>query len=165
MLRIDRVAITHAAAQALIAEVQAEYVERYGGPDNSPLDPATFDPPSGAFFVGYLGDVPVAMGGWRTRPDVVRLGGALSAEVKRMYVAPAGRRMGLARAMLAHLEETAAGAGADVMILETGTEQPEALALYASSGYELVEKFGHYSWSPKSRCYGKLLRPPGAPVR
>ncbi len=157
MLRIDRVAITHAAAQALIEEVQAEYVERYGGPDNSPLDPATFEPPSGAFFVGYLGDVPVAMGGWRTRPDVVRLGGALSAEVKRMYVAPAGRRMGLARAMLAHLEDTAAGAGADVMILETGTEQPEALALYASSGYELVEKFGHYSWSPKSRCYGKLL--------
>ena len=157
MLRIDRVAITHAAAQALIEEVQAEYVERYGGPDNSPLDPATFEPPSGAFFVGYLGDVPVAMGGWRTRPDVVRLGGALSAEVKRMYVAPAGRRMGLARAMLAHLEETAAVAGADVMILETGTEQPEALALYASSGYELVEKFGHYSWSPKSRCYGKLL--------
>ena len=157
MLRIDRVSFTHAAAQALIEEVQAEYVERYGGPDNSPLDPATFEPPSGAFFVGYLGDVPVAMGGWRTRPDVVRLGGALSAEVKRMYVAPAGRRMGLARAMLAHLEETAAGAGADVMILETGTEQPEALALYASSGYELVEKFGHYSWSPKSRCYGKLL--------
>lgn len=157
MLRIDRVAITHAAAQALIEEVQAEYVARYGGPDNSPLDPATFEPPSGAFFVGYLGDVPVAMGGWRTRPDVVRLGGALSAEVKRMYVAPAGRRMGLARAMLAHLEETAAEAGADVMILETGTEQPEALALYASSGYELVEKFGHYSWSPKSRCYGKLL--------
>ena len=101
------------------------------------------------------------MGGWRTRPDVVRLGGALSAEVKRMYVAPAGRRMGLARAMLAHLEETAAGAGADVMILETGTEQPEALALYASSGYELVEKFGHYSWSPKSRCYGKLPVAPG----
>jgi len=157
VLRIDRVAITHAAAQALIEEVQAEYVERYGGPDNSPLDPATFEPPSGAFFVGYLGDVPVAMGGWRTRPDVVRLGGALSAEVKRMYVAPAGRRMGLARAMLAHLEDTAAGAGADVMILETGIEQPEALALYASSGYELVEKFGHYSWSPKSRCYGKLL--------
>jgi GNAT superfamily N-acetyltransferase len=157
VLRIDRVAITHAAAQALIEEVQAEYVARYGGPDNSPLDPATFEPPSGAFFVGYLGDVPVAMGGWRTRPDVVRLGGALSAEVKRMYVAPAGRRMGLARAMLAHLEETAAEAGADVMILETGTEQPEALALYASSGYELVEKFGHYSWSPKSRCYGKLL--------
>ena len=157
MLRIDRVSFTHAAAQALIDEVQAEYVERYGGPDNSPLDPSTFEPPSGAFFVGYLGDVPVAMGGWRTRPDVVRLGGALSAEVKRMYVAPAGRRMGLARAMLAHLEETAAGAGADVMILETGTEQPEALALYASSGYELVEKFGHYSWSPKSRCYGKRL--------
>ena len=58
-----------------------------------------------------------------------------AAEIKRMYVAPAGRRTGLARAMLAHLETTALAAGADVMVLETGTEQPEAIALYESSGY------------------------------
>lgn len=157
MLRIERVAITDAAAQALIEEVQAEYVERYGGPDETPLRPAMFDAPDGAFFVGYLGDVPVAMGGWRMRPDVVRLGGSRAAEVKRMYVARSGRRMGLARLVLAHLEDTAADGGADTMVLETGVAQPEAIALYESSGYEPVEKFGHYAWSPKSRCYGKRL--------
>ena len=157
MLRLERVAITHAAAQALIAEVQEEYVARYGGPDQTPIDPTMFEAPSGAFFVGHLGDVPVAMGGWRMRPDVVRLGGALSAEIKRMYVAPPGRRMGLARAVLAHLESTAHEAGADVMVLETGTAQPEAIALYESAGYEPVEKFGHYAWSPKNRCYGRRL--------
>lgn len=156
-LRIERVAITHVAAQALIAEVQAEYVERYGGPDNTPLEPTMFDAPDGAFFVGYLGDVPVAMGGWRARPDVVRLGGSRAAEVKRMYVAQAGRRMGLARAVLAHLERTAADAGNDTMVLETGIAQPEAIALYESAGYGPVEKFGHYAWSPLSRCYGKRL--------
>ena len=59
--------------------------------------------------------------------------------------------------MLAHLERTAAEAGADTMILETGLAQPEAIALYTSAGYELVEKFGHYAWSPKSRCFGKRL--------
>lgn len=157
MLRLAKVALVDADAQSLIAQVQEEYVARYGGPDNTPLDPGMFDPPSGAFYVGYLGDVPVAMGGWRMRPDVPRLGGRLSAEIKRMYVASPGRRTGLGRTVLTHLELTASEAGADVMILETGIAQPEAIALYESSGYEPVEKFGHYSWSPKSRCYGKRL--------
>lgn len=156
-MQIRRVAFTDPDAQLLVAQVQAEYVTLYGGPDETPLDPAVFDAPAGAFFVAYLDDVPVAMGGWRLRPEVVRLGGRLSAEIKRMYVAPSGRRRGMARAVLAHLEGTARGAGADVMVLETGTAQPEAIALYESSGYEPVEKFGHYMWSPKNRCYGKRL--------
>jgi ribosomal protein S18 acetylase RimI-like enzyme len=154
---IRQVGFTDPDALQLVAEVQAEYVALYGGPDNTPLDPTMFDAPAGAFFVGYLDDVPVAMGGWRLRPDVPRLGGRLSAEIKRMYVAPHGRRRGLARAVLAHLEVTARNSGADVIVLETGTAQPEAIALYESSGYEPVEKFGHYAWSPKSRCYGKRL--------
>jgi ribosomal protein S18 acetylase RimI-like enzyme len=156
-VRIRQVAFTDPDALLLVAEVQAEYVTRYGGPDATPLDPTMFDPPTGAFFVGYLDDVPLAMGGWRLRPDVPRLGGRLSAEIKRMYVAPLGRRRGLARAVLAHLEETARAAGADVMVLETGTAQPEAVALYESSGYEPIERFGHYAWSPKNLCYGKRL--------
>ena len=156
-MQIRRVAFTHADAQLLVAEVQAEYVARYGGPDNTPMDPTVFDEPAGAFFVGYLDDVPVAMGGWRMRPDVVRLASRQAVEIKRMYVAPSGRRRGLARVVLAHLEETARNAGADVIVLETGIAQPEAIALYESSGYEPVEKFGHYAWSPLSRCYGKRL--------
>ena len=156
-VQIRRIAFTHADAQLLVAEVQAEYVVRYGGPDNTPMDPTVFDEPAGAFFVGYLDDVPVAMGGWRMRPDVVRLDSRQAAEIKRMYVAPRGRRRGLARVVLAHLEQTARNAGADVIVLETGIAQPEAIALYESSGYEPVEKFGHYAWSPKSRCYGKRL--------
>ena len=52
-LRIDRVPFTHPDAQRLVAEVQAEYVVRYGGPDETPLEPTMFDPPRGAFFVGY----------------------------------------------------------------------------------------------------------------
>ena len=62
-MQIRRVAFTHADAQLLVAEVQAEYVARYGGPDDTPMDPTVFDEPAGAFFVGYLDDVPVAMGG------------------------------------------------------------------------------------------------------
>lgn len=143
--------------QRLVAEVQAEYVERYGGPDETPLDEGVFDPPGGAFFLGYLGRVPVAMGGWRRREDVHPWGCRRAAEVKRMFVASSGRRRGFARAILARLEGSARAAGADVMVLETGTAQPEAIALYTAMGYQLIEKFGYYAWSPQARCFGKRL--------
>ncbi len=157
MISITPEAFDDPATQRLVEEVQAEYVVLYGGPDVSPIEAGVFDPPRGAFFLGRLDDVPVAMGGWRMRGDVHPYGGTLSAEVKRMYVAPAARRRGLARAMLAHLEVTAREAGADTMVLETGTEQPAAIRLYLESGYERIENFGYYSWSPKSRCFGKRL--------
>ena len=156
-LQLRQVRFTHPDATDLIEQVQAEYVVRYGGPDDTPLDPTMFDPPSGAFFVGYRDDVPVAMGGWRFRPDVTALGRIRAAEVKRMYVVPAGRRAGLARAVLAHLERTAQAAGADLMVLETGLRQPEAIELYMRSGYQPVPAFGHYAWSPTARYYGRPL--------
>ena len=74
-----------------------------------------------------------------------------------MYVVPQARGRGLARGMLAHLERTAAEAGARVMVLETGTAQPEAIALYESSGYTRIPSFGHYKWSPENRCFAKSL--------
>lgn len=158
-LRIARVGFGHAEALRLITEVQAEYVARYGSEDETPLDPAMFDPPRGSFFVGYLGDEPVASGAWRRREDVEALGSRHTAEIKRMYVVAAARGRGLARVMLAHLEATARDAGAEVAILETGLKQPEAIALYESSGYVEVPKFGFYCHAPISRCYGKWLRP------
>ncbi|MGZ4458249.1 MAG: GNAT family N-acetyltransferase [Nocardioidaceae bacterium] len=157
MLEVVRVPFTHPDAQTLVADVQAEYVTRYGGPDNTPLDPAVFDPPAGMFLVGYLAGAPLAMGGWRLRPDVTAFGCTTAAEVKRMYVAPPGRRNGFARVVLAELERTARAAGADLMVLETGLRQPEAIALYTSSGYQPVQAFGHYAWSPTARYYGKPL--------
>ena len=137
--------------------MQAEYVPLYGEPDASPLEDDAFDPPRGAFYLGYVEQTPVAMGGWRLRSDVLPFGRSLAAEVKRMYVAAAARRRGHARTVLAHLERTARTAGADVMVLETGIAQPEAIRMYLAAGYELIESFGYYSWSPKSRCFGKRL--------
>jgi GNAT superfamily N-acetyltransferase len=154
---IVRVSLTHEHAQRLVAEVQAEYVVRYGGEDATPIDATEFDPPAGAFFVAYRDSEPVATGAWRLREDVEVFGTRRTAEVKRMYVAPAARGRGLARRLLARLEETAAAAGAEAMILETGTAQPEAMTLYKSSGYARIESFGHYKWSPDNRCYGKSL--------
>ena len=148
---------TAPVAQALVAELQQEFVVRYGGPDETPLDPTQFDAPAGAFFVGGLDDSPVATGAWRLRPDVTALDRTVAAEIKRMYVVPRAQRRGLARLMLAHLEATASAAGADVMVLETGLAQPEAIALYESSGYVPVEGFGYYKDAPTVRYFGKRL--------
>ena len=160
-LEVRRVGYGQADALRLIEEVQQEYVARYGGRDDTPLEHEMFEPPTGSFFVGYLAGEPVASGAWR-RHRVAALGATQSAEVKRMYVAPAARGLGLARRMLAHLEASAAAAGAEVMVLETGIMQPEALALYVSSGYSPIAGFGHHKDAPESRCFGKLLDPVAA---
>jgi GNAT superfamily N-acetyltransferase len=146
----------HADAVALIERVQSEYVARYGSPDESPVDPLMFAPPDGIFLVGYLGGAPVATGAWRRSP-VLALGGTRSAEVKRMYVVPERRGAGHARAVLAELERTAAAASYDVLVLETGVRQPEAIGLYLASGYAEIPGFGHYRDSPLSRCFAKRL--------
>jgi GNAT superfamily N-acetyltransferase len=160
-LRIERVPYGHPDALLLIEEVQQEYVRRYGGRDETPLDPAMFEPPGGSFFVGYVGDagaeVPVATGAWRMRTDVEALGSTRCAEVKRMYVAESARGAGHARRMLAHLEATAAAAGAEVVILETGLPQHEAIGLYGSSGYEPIPGFGHYRDYPDNRCFARRV--------
>jgi GNAT superfamily N-acetyltransferase len=140
------------AGQALVDAVQQEYVVRYGGPDTAPVDPAEFAPPGGRFLVGYVGTEPVACGGLRRiGADVV--------EIKRMYVAPAWRGHGIARQILARLEELAASRGAGRVVLETGLQQPEAMRLYETSGYERIEGFGHYKCNENSISYGKRLTP------
>ncbi len=90
-LRLVAVGYGHPGAARLIAEVQAEYVERYGAPDESPVDPPTFDPPHGTFLVGYVDGQAVASGAWRRRTDLEALGTTVIAEVKRMYVVPSAR--------------------------------------------------------------------------
>ena len=80
------------------------------------------------------------------------------AEVKRMFVAAAHRGRGHARAVLAELERSAAAAGRRRAVLETGTRQPEAIALYTSAGYAPIATFGVYRDSPNCRCFAKVLR-------
>jgi GNAT superfamily N-acetyltransferase len=147
-------------AAALIAAVQQEYVVRYGGEDTTPVDPADFAPPQGLFLVGYSDGVAVVSGGWRAHDgtDADLVDGDV--ELKRMYVVPAARGRGFARLVLAELERTAVAAGRRRVVLETGLAQPEAIALYLSSGYQRVSNFGVYRSEPNSRCFGKVLATP-----
>ena len=156
-VKLRPVRLTDPHPTLLVQEVQAEYVVRYGGPDETPLEPAMFEPPAGSLFVAYRDEEPVAMGGWRRRSDVEALGRSRTAEIKRMYVRAGVRRTGVARTVLGHLEATAREAGADLMVLETGLKQPEAITLYLSAGYVPVEGFGYYKDHPASRYFGKPL--------
>ena len=74
-----------------------------------------------------------------------------------MFVVTERRGRGFARAVLAELEATAAAAGHDLVVLETGLKQPEAIALYTSAGYEPIEGFGHYCGHELSRSFAKRV--------
>lgn len=71
-------------------------------------------------------------------------------ELKRMYVSPRGRGKGVARKLMTMLESRAADSGCKVIRLETGPYQAEALALYASAGYQRRGPFGDYMDDPLS---------------
>ncbi len=158
-LAIEHVGYDHPDARELIAEVQAEYVQRYGGEDDSPVGPAEFADPQGVFAVAYRDGIPVAMGGWRRHGDEhpETAWAAPCVEVKRMYVRRAARGHGFARTLLTHLETTARERGARWLLLETGSKQPEAIALYRSSGYRDVPPFGFYADTELSIHLGKQL--------
>ena len=76
-------------------------------------------------------------------------------ELKRMYVLPAARGRGYARALLSHLEDLARAAGHPFLRLTTGERQPEAIALYESSNYARTSPWGKYVDQPLTRCYAK----------
>jgi GNAT superfamily N-acetyltransferase len=141
---------TSPAATALFAGLNAEIVQRYPGAAPTGMDVAAFAAAGGVLAIGYLGAEPACCGGFR------RLDGD-TAEIKRMYVAPAWRRRGFSRCLLAFIETEAARRGFARAVLETGTRQPEAIALYASSGWQRIPPYGPLADDPLSVFFGKRL--------
>jgi putative acetyltransferase len=78
-----------------------------------------------------------------------------SVEIKRMYVANLERRKGVAQEILAELEQWAAELGFERCVLETGTKQPEAIALYQKLGYSIMPNYGQYAGVENSVCMQK----------
>jgi len=67
------------------------------------------------------------------------------AEVKRMYVRPTARGRGIARMLLAHIEDEVRSAGGALLRLETGIHQPAAIRLYERAGFVRRDAFGPYA--------------------
>lgn len=150
-IELRRERLNSEAGIELLAALDGDLDERYGGGTPVAAEAAEFDPPDGEFLIAYVDGAALACAGYRRWNET-------TAELKRMYVRPAGRRRGLARRLLAQLEADAAAAGYAQMWLETGMPQHEAMTLYADSGYERIEPFGQFAWAPDQRCYGKVLR-------
>jgi putative acetyltransferase len=140
------------AARTLIAALDGELSGRYpeAGANHFRLDADEVAEGRGAFLVAYAGGEPAGCGAIRRLED-----GA--AEIKRMYVAPAQRGQGIARLLLVHLETAARALGAGRVVLETGTRQPEAIALYTRAGFTRIPPFGEYLESSLSVCMAKGL--------
>ena len=140
-------------AQRLVTAALADLGARYGGPgDETPVDVAEFEPPAGAFLVAYLDGQPVGCGGWRSHGEA-----GDTAELKRMYTAEAARGRGVARTVLAAVEQSARDHGRNRIILECGNKQPEAIAMYRSGGYQRIENFGFYRDAPDCVSFGRSL--------
>jgi DNA-binding MarR family transcriptional regulator/GNAT superfamily N-acetyltransferase len=97
-------------------------------------DAGDMAPPTGRFLVAHLRGSPVGCGG-------LLLHGAEPAEIKRMWVAPESRGLGLGRRLLAELESLARGSGAPATRLDTNRNLTQAIAMYRSSGYEEIPRF------------------------
>jgi GNAT superfamily N-acetyltransferase len=98
--------------------------------------------------VCYADDVAVGCGAFKKYEDQ-------TAEIKRMYVLPAFRGQGIASAILKELERWAAEVNYVHCILETGKNQPEAIAMYRKAGYQLIENYGQYKGVDNSICMTK----------
>lgn len=78
-------------------------------------------------------------------------------ELKRLYVREDRRRMGHSRVMMGAIEAAARRSGATSIVLETGTEQPAAIALYESLDYRRIAPYGQYAEDIRSICFAKNI--------
>ena len=129
------------------AELDERFDTGYDPDAALPLELDEMRPPRGRFLLARLRDEPVGCG-------VLKLHGAEPAEIKRMWVAPSARGLGLGRRLLTELELLATAEGAPATQLETNRALPEAIALYRASGYAEVpafndEPYGHH-WFRKA---------------
>jgi GNAT superfamily N-acetyltransferase len=104
--------------------------------------PSDFEPPHGAYLVGFHDGVPVCGGGVRTLREGI-------AEVKRMYVVPDFRRRGFARELLAGLEQAARDMGHELIRLDSTAA---TWAIYSSAGYRQI---ADYNSNPHADFWGE----------
>jgi len=122
--------------KAMVEELDAYLVPLYPAESNHLLDIETLRQPEMRFFAAWRGEEVVAIGGCWLHADY--------AEVKRIYVTPSARGLGLAKLIMQRVEEEAIACGRMLARLETGIHQPESLGLYRRLGYVDRGAFGDY---------------------
>jgi ribosomal protein S18 acetylase RimI-like enzyme len=139
-----------ADARLLIAELEAQLEPFYPKTSRHGYSIEKLMQQGVAFFITRCEGVPAGCGG-------IELFGTEYGEIKRMYVRPQFRGLGLAKLMLDHLTAYAQNQGIHLLRLETGIHQKEAIALYEGMGFQRIPPFGSYKEDPLSQFYEKQM--------
>ena len=137
-------------AQTLIRELDRHLTARYPIEARHGLSVARLVEDEEAFFILRYAGLPVGCGG-------VMCFGKEYVELKRMYVRPSYRGMGLGRALVKHLKTYAQTQGIHIVRLETGIHQESAIQLYKRMGYRKIPPFGVYQAGPLNLIYEKSI--------
>lgn len=137
-------------ARALIAELEAHLAPLYPIESRHGFSIQKLLREEVAFFVIRHDGLAAGCGG-------VRLFEREYGEIKRMYVRPPFRGLGLAKLLLNHLSAYAREHGVGILRLETGIHQREAIGLYERMGFRPIPPFGAYQPDPLSRFYEKHI--------
>ena len=133
--------------ESYFAELDSRFDDGFEQGLSTSVDYAEFAEPTGLLLIARLGDDPIGCG-------ALKFHDGEPPDIKRMWIAPSARGLGVGRRMLSALEQQAAQRGAAVVRLETNRSLDEAIALYRSSGYVEVPAFNdeHYAdhWFQKS---------------
>jgi len=116
------------------AELASRFEKGFDPAQSISADDHELTPPAGVFLVARLRERPVGCG-------ALKLHANAPAELKRMWVAPSVRGLGVGARLLRELEQRARSAGVRILRLETNRALKEAIALYRSSGYREVAPF------------------------
>lgn len=98
--------------------------------------------------VAYVADHPVACGCWKIVDDT-------TAEIKRIYVLPAYRRIGAASKIVHALERDISSSGRNHVVLETARTTPDSKSLYISLGYTEMSYYGSPAGEENCLCFEK----------
>ena len=124
------------SVRVLIDELDDYMIPLYPAESNHLLDIETLRQPLMRFFAASVGGEVLGCGGCWLHDDY--------AEIKRVYVSPKARGLGLAKLLMDRIEDEARAAGLRTARLETGIHQPEAIGLYRMLGYAERGPFGDY---------------------
>ena len=125
------------AVTALVADLDVYMTALYPAESNHLLDIEALAAPDIRFFAARLGQDYLGCG-------AIRIHEAAFTEIKRIYVSPKARGLGLGKHILNTLEAETRKLGLPLMRLETGVYQPEALALFERSGFTRCGPFADY---------------------
>jgi ribosomal protein S18 acetylase RimI-like enzyme len=137
-------------ARTLIAELEAYLTPLYPAESRHGFSVEKLLRENVAFFIIRQDGLAAGCGG-------IKLFGLEYGEIKRMYVRPQFRGLGLAKSMLKHLAAYAQERDVRLLRLETGIHQHEAIGLYERIGFRLIPAFGEYHEDPLSKFYEKQI--------